>query len=206
MTVAIEKVTAFVTRMANGRRELLLFQHPYAGIQLPAGTVEPGEAPEAAAVRETQEETGLRDVALDRSLGVREVVLPDHRRMLHRPTRVYARPDAMSFDWIALGRGLTVTVERQSGEWSQISYQEWDRQPDPTYVSYQIIGWVPSAVLTQVHRRHFFTLTTIDATPERWEHTAERVLRFTLFWAPLDDLPPLQPSQAGWLTMLLAGT
>jgi hypothetical protein len=32
---------------------------------------------------------------------------------------------------------------------------------------------VPSAVLTQFHRRHFLTLTTTDATPERWAHTAE---------------------------------
>ncbi len=40
MTTGIEKVTAFVTRMVNGRRELLLFQHPYAGIQIPAGAVD----------------------------------------------------------------------------------------------------------------------------------------------------------------------
>jgi 8-oxo-dGTP pyrophosphatase MutT (NUDIX family) len=65
MTTGIEKVTAFVIRSVNGRMDLLLFEHPYAGIQFPAGTVEPGEAPEAAAVRETYEETGLRDVAID---------------------------------------------------------------------------------------------------------------------------------------------
>ena len=32
----IEKVTVFVARTVNGRRELLLFQHPYACIQIPA--------------------------------------------------------------------------------------------------------------------------------------------------------------------------
>jgi ADP-ribose pyrophosphatase YjhB (NUDIX family) len=164
MTTGIEKVTAFVTRTLNGRRELLLFQHPYAGIQIPAGTVEPGEAPEAAAIRETQEET---------------------------------------FNWIQLTRGLTVTVERHTGDFTQISYQEWERQAEPAYVSYQITGWVPSAVLTQLHRRHFFTLTTADATSERWEHTAEQVLRFTLFWAPLDALPELRSSQAACLSMLI---
>jgi 8-oxo-dGTP pyrophosphatase MutT (NUDIX family) len=202
VTAPIEKVTAFVTRPVNGHRELLLFQHPYAGIQIPAGTVEPGETPEAAAIRETQEETGLLNVAIDQYLGMHEVVLPDTRRMIHQPTGVYARPDPMSFNWIQLGRGLTVTVERQSGEWTQISYQEWDRQAEPAYVSYQITGWVPSNVLTQLHRRHFFTLMTTDATPERWQHTAEQVLRFTLFWAPLDALPPLGSSQAAWLSML----
>ena len=53
-------------------------------------------------------------------------------------------------------------------------------------------------MLTQFPRRHFFTLTTTDATPERWEHTAEQVLRFTLFWAPLDVLPDLRSPQAAW--------
>jgi 8-oxo-dGTP pyrophosphatase MutT (NUDIX family) len=153
MSAGIEKVTAFVTRVVNSRRELLLFQHPYAGIQIPAGTVEPGEPPEAAAIRETHEETGLRDVAIDQYLGVRDVVLPDTQRMLHQPTGVYARPDLMSFNWIQLGRGLTVTVERQSGEYAQISYQEWERQTEPAYVSYQFMGWVPSAVLSQLYRR-----------------------------------------------------
>ncbi len=133
-----------------------------------------------------------------------EVVLPDTRRIIIAPTGVCARPDLMSFNWIQLGRGLTVNVERQSGDFTQISYQEWDRQADPAYVSYQITGWVPSAVLTQLHRRHFFTLTTTDATPERWQHTAEQVLRFTLFWAPLDALPPLRSSQASWLAVFMA--
>jgi 8-oxo-dGTP pyrophosphatase MutT (NUDIX family) len=71
MTPGIEKVTAFVTRMVHGRQELLLFEHPCAGIQIPAGTVELAEAPEAAAIRETHEETGLIDVAIDQYLGVR---------------------------------------------------------------------------------------------------------------------------------------
>ena len=57
-------------------------------------------------------------------------------------------------------------------------------------------------MLSQGHRRHFFTLTTNDVTPERWQHTAEQVLRFTLFWAPLDALPPIRSSQAAWLDML----
>jgi len=67
-------------------------------------------------------------------------------------------------------------------------------------------GAEPSNVLTQVHHRHFFTLTTTDATPEHWEHTAEQVLRFTLFWAPLDALPPLRSSRASWLSMLIASS
>src|SRR5437764_425445 len=57
----IRKVAAVVLRAAA--TDLLVFAHPdEAGvtIQLPAGTVEDGEAPETAAARELLEETGVR--------------------------------------------------------------------------------------------------------------------------------------------------
>ena len=46
------KVLAYVTRLRNGDVELLVFDHrdaPEAGIQVPAGTIEPGESPDVAA-------------------------------------------------------------------------------------------------------------------------------------------------------------
>ena len=56
-----EKVLAYITR---GPDELLVFAHtkeyPDAGIQVPAGGVEPGEEPVDAVIRETFEESGLR--------------------------------------------------------------------------------------------------------------------------------------------------
>jgi 8-oxo-dGTP pyrophosphatase MutT (NUDIX family) len=57
VTPVVEKVTASVKRLARGCDELLLFEHPYAGIQVPAGTVETGEVPGAAARREAAEES-----------------------------------------------------------------------------------------------------------------------------------------------------
>src|SRR5215475_8041730 len=69
-TPVLGKVTAFITRDDRGQRELLVFRHPYAGIQLPAGTVEMGESYEEAVLRETREETGLTEVALISHLGV----------------------------------------------------------------------------------------------------------------------------------------
>lgn len=60
MSSVVEKVTAFITRERTGVKELLLFKHPTAGIQIPAGTVEEGETPEKAVKREVYEETGLR--------------------------------------------------------------------------------------------------------------------------------------------------
>lgn len=66
------KVFAYITQ---GDR-LLVFTHtdfPEAGIQVPAGTVEPGEPPDAAVMREAVEESGLTGLVLDAFLG-------DHRR------------------------------------------------------------------------------------------------------------------------------
>ena len=54
----VEKVVAYI--MSGSR--LLVFRHvdfPEAGVQAPAGTVDPGEAPDDAVLREAQEETGL---------------------------------------------------------------------------------------------------------------------------------------------------
>ena len=56
------KVITYVVRQASERRELLVFEHRddfEAGVQVPAGTVEPGEAIEAATYREIEEESGL---------------------------------------------------------------------------------------------------------------------------------------------------
>lgn len=71
----LEKVTAFVLPPGEARREVLVFRHPTAGVQLPAGTVEEGEAPEAAVLREVFEETGIT-ARLIKKLGVEESPTP----------------------------------------------------------------------------------------------------------------------------------
>lgn len=64
----IGKVVCYVTR----GEDLLVFRHRYqpeAGVQVPAGTIEPGEDPEVAALREAEEETGLSGFCVLRKLG-----------------------------------------------------------------------------------------------------------------------------------------
>lgn len=67
----VEKAFAYITH----RRRLLVFEHvdfPQAGVQIPAGTVEPGELPMAAAIREAREETGMTELSSPEFLGTRD--------------------------------------------------------------------------------------------------------------------------------------
>ncbi|MBN1963184.1 MAG: NUDIX domain-containing protein [Anaerolineae bacterium] len=66
---ARRKVLVYLTHRTADRVRLLVFahvlpEHAEAGIQVPGGTVEDGEAPHAAAIREACEETGLPESAL----------------------------------------------------------------------------------------------------------------------------------------------
>jgi 8-oxo-dGTP pyrophosphatase MutT (NUDIX family) len=200
--VPVEKVTAFVLRRPAAQpAELLLIRHPHAGIQLPAGTVEPDESLVDAARREAAEETGLTGLRLVAELGSAEEPLPDGQAAILSPTRVYSRPDPASFDWAHLRRGLVVDVLRRATGFVQVSYVEWDRLPDPVYASYVITGWVPAQALTHRRRRHFYRFECAEPTPATWTVEIDRHI-FTLFWAPLDALPPLIAPQDGWLRWL----
>ena len=66
----VEKVVAYVTR----DNYLLVFRHVDfdAGIQVPAGTLEPGESACDGVLREAHEETGLDGLEVRRFLGVRD--------------------------------------------------------------------------------------------------------------------------------------
>ena len=66
----VEKVVAYVTKDEH----LLVFRHVNsdAGIQVPAGTLEPGESPDDGVLREAQEETGLDSLVVRRFLGTRD--------------------------------------------------------------------------------------------------------------------------------------
>lgn len=174
----------------------MLFQHPYSGVQFPAGTVEEGEPPLDAALRELSEETGLTQARLVVKIGVLIEAQPAHGYML-KSSKVYARPDLSSFDWATLRKGIKVRLLRQEGEFAQVSYEEEDRSPDPQYITYQITGWLPQDCLAGQIRRHLFHLATEQATPPTWEHFADQHL-FRPFWARLNSLPAIVWPQNEW--------
>lgn len=83
-TVVRDKVLCYVVR--DGR--LLVFRHTEysyeeVGIQVPAGTIEQGETPEEAALREAREETGLTEFRIVRKLGEADYDCRPYRFEIH---------------------------------------------------------------------------------------------------------------------------
>jgi len=74
------KAYAYVTHEATEASALLAFRHcddPAAGIQVPRGTVDPGEDPAATVLREVCEECGLCDARLVGLIATDIVAQPD---------------------------------------------------------------------------------------------------------------------------------
>jgi len=108
----VTKVIAYITRQgAGGRRELLVFEHrdyPDAGVQVPAGTVDEGESPEDAVMREVKEETGLADCRLVSKLAIYDWFNPYSGEINERHVFHLAAPEstAGSWTWIETGGGM----------------------------------------------------------------------------------------------------
>ncbi len=103
------KVVAYIIR--DGR--LLVFIHAdhesplTAGLQVPAGTVRPGEFPRAAVLREAFEETDLRGLRVDRFLGMAEYDARPYREEIHVRHFFQLSVDALHVPerWTAYERG-----------------------------------------------------------------------------------------------------
>jgi len=201
MPKIIEKVTAFVTHKTSNAFEILLLEHPHVGNQFPAGTVEPGESPVDAAIREVCEETGLTGVKVVSLLGVEDEKLPENTGVIIPPATIYSRPDRSSFDWINIRSAIEVEIGQSIGGFSQITYIEHDQIPDPNYISMQITGWIPAEFLAKTRRRHFFHLEFKGQSQERWTIFSDHHI-FSPFWVPLANLPKISSPQDTWVGYL----
>jgi 8-oxo-dGTP pyrophosphatase MutT (NUDIX family) len=205
----LRKVTAFITRGSGADGGLLVFRHTASGVQVPAGTVEPGESFEDAVLREALEETGLADLKIVRFLGVRPYDLSGGTRVLLNTVKLRLGPDldAPATGWSLRG-GLMVEVREWSGPSARVVYQESDLE-DESFVFARFEGWVPSEALASSQVRAFFHLCTEALNSDVWEIEEGRYV-FKLYWTPLSPRPRLVAGQDEWVeefyAELLAGT
>jgi 8-oxo-dGTP pyrophosphatase MutT (NUDIX family) len=197
---AIQKVTALITRVVDGQAEILLMEHPRAGIQLPAGTVELAESLETAVLRECAEETGLEQVALTGELGQIELELPEDERIVTRVTKLFNAPasDASSVGGFGLARGSSVRVLRTENGFAEVVSDPLDLSQEPPVRVDGVQGFVRLSLLTGRVERHLFHLTAVQETPDSWQSFSDGVA-FRIFWQPLTPQPSLHPTQQPWL-------
>ena len=200
MNEVVQKVTAFIVRERGGVKEVLVFKHPTAGIQIPAGTVEEGEDLETAVKREAYEETGLKFVEIEAYLGCFENELENNQRIIAETTQVYIEPNLNAMPYQEkLTKGITVDYHSTQEDFTLMSYIEYDKHPNPTCIRYNITGWVPNENLSAQKKRHFFHSSTQEETEDAWELKSDRGHIFKPYWTPLSPKPEIIPPQNKWL-------
>lgn len=213
MHQTLDKVSAFITREGAAGRELLVFRHdnPAAGVQVPAGTVDPGEPPDQAVLREAWEESGLGALRIVRPLGLLVEDLPAGIYALAEACTFLQAPDpAAPPQDLGLGRGTTlgrgayVTLEQVVAEWAQVTFADDDPASDPPYQPVLTTGWVPTARLAARLARHQFHLISTEPIPDAWTTLAEGRYHFHFYWVPLTPRPHLSPWQDRWLAAVYA--
>ena len=155
----------------GGVKELLVFKHPTAGVQIPAGTVERDEDIETAVKREVYEETGLQLVEIENYLGCFENELEKNQRIIAETTQVICRTQ--------LNRNSLQTKTSQ-GTYRRLSFPQeriLQRFPilnmnitnftQPIRIDTNITGWIPNENLSAQKKRHFFLMFTQEETAMR---------------------------------------
>lgn len=194
------KVTAFVTRTNRDVRELLTFVHPLAGRQVPAGSVEVGEDPRTAAIREVWEETGVRGFLEIVPISVSRIVGTERGIMAcSQPVRTSPTEPAGSSPADIMRRGYPVEIEEERDAWVRASHRVYDFSGSSRLLLGVTSGWVPrESVATTLLRHHFHLVARPDPRPATWNRQADGHV-FSVEWLPLDPAPTLAPEQQPWL-------
>ena len=202
MAEVVQKVTAFIVRERSGVKELLVFKHPTAGVQIPAGTVEEGENIEIAVKREAYEETGLRLLEIENYLGCFENELESNQRIIAETTQVYIQPSLTAIPYKRkLPKGLTVNYLSTGEDFTHISYieYEYDGFHKPIRIDTNVTGWIPNENLSAEKKRHFFLMSTQEETADAWELKSDQGHIFKPYWTLLSPKPRIISPQDKWL-------
>lgn len=187
------KVTAFVVTR-DEPRHLLVFKHPTAGLQLPAGTVEPGEAPVAAAKREVWEETGVE-------VASRGVVLGEQTGELGRGRAVLVETVESNGELFRRGHQVVVLRHDENRGVVRIREEVFDYDVTPPRVIASTKGEVRADALAFRIRRTFVLFVEQAEIGEPWIRRADGH-EFEIRWTRLRrDIPLVEglKNQREWL-------
>jgi 8-oxo-dGTP pyrophosphatase MutT (NUDIX family) len=195
----LHKVTAFVTRGEGAARELLVFRHPNAGVQLPAGTVGAGEEIEEAVLREVWEEAGLPNVILLGELDTFQQPLTPGERILLKTLQLRREPraDAPPVPY-TLKRGMTVQLLGERDSWDQVRYEEREIGVERPALLACVSGWAAAESLSAQVERHLFHLCLAASAAGEWTHYADGQ-HFRFYWVPLGQNPGVVSPQGSYL-------
>lgn len=130
MKPVVNKVVVYITSPLESASRLLVFRHtqyPETGIQVPAGTMHPGEDPLAAALREAEEESGLANLTLVAYLGMQNFDATPYgkEQIHHRHFFHFEAPPGLPDRWLH--------TEKDPSEGEEASYEFeffWAHLPD----------------------------------------------------------------------------
>jgi 8-oxo-dGTP pyrophosphatase MutT (NUDIX family) len=188
----------------SGLKELLVFQHPSAGLQLPAGTVEDGEEPAVAVVREVVEETGILDAEIVRLLDIEVTLLPNHQRAVRNPSRLLAEPRSDAATVEMVGRsGFLLDVGELDGLFRQVTHRDYEFVEGVFVPVRSVDGWMLDEELARRIVRHHYELRTPSPTQDRWAHSAEGEFDCELYWTEIREDIGLVASNQAWLRFVI---
>lgn len=203
-TSALRKVTAYITRRCSNGKEVLVFRHPLAGLQLPAGTVEDGQSPADAVLREVEEETGIAGARIITELLVEETTVPDHQRAVLNPTPLLAEPHPGAEQIDTVGRtGFLIDVGEVGGDYRRVTQRHYEFDGEAFHPVRSVPGWVLDCELTSRMVRHHYEIAVDSPTAERWVHAEYQDFPYDLFWAPLGEDIGLVASNREWLRLVI---
>ena len=197
----VEKVAAFITRdpdyvsdpASSRERQLLVFRHPNprAGIQLPAGTVEPRESLRDAVLREAAEETGLAGLTIvgDPIRAPLELADDEWYLVLHAGGRQLLEDLDLERPVVRIRR-----TDPERPDRLLLAGSRWTGDP--------IEWWAAPSLVTRDVRRWLFHLAAPPHTPDRWQHTFDTPDPWHFYWLPATADPPLVGIQSTWLRLM----